>query len=137
MGKTQLATDVKKPAAGFISKTTVETSEDVAEIAEQIEAIEKVRTRESARATKVSKFLGDNYFRTDKTWPFLFWPAFKMQLSVRYFFPNKNLAIDQFRSPTKIDMAAVDFKRKVLAEKGIKYFPMFPQNKMMELADYL
>lgn len=136
MGKTQLA-ETHKPAAGFTDRTVFQNPEDIAELNEQMIAMEKLRQKESGRANKVSTFLKDNYFRTDKTWPFLFWPTFKMQLSVRMFFPKKNLAIDQFRSPTKIDLAAVEFKKKILKEKGIKYFPMFAENKLMELADYL
>jgi hypothetical protein len=138
MGKSQLVEESKKPVGAFIDdRNRFLNPEDVQETQEQLKDIERQRLRTQARSNKVSRFLQDSFFRTDKTWPFLFWPVQKLQLSVRMYFPKKNLAIDQFRSPTKTDLAAVDFKRKVLAENGIKYFPMFPQHKLMDLADYL
>lgn len=138
MGNPQVAERHNKPAAGFAEdKLRFQSPEDIVELAEQFKSIEKKRQRDGARATKVSEFLGDNMYRIDKTWPFLYSPVFRMQLSVRFYFPRKNLAIDQFRSPTKQDFAAIEFKKKMFKEHKIKYFPMLPQTKLMELADYL
>lgn len=138
MGKPQHAESaVVTPAAKFVENAGFKNPEDVEEIAEQLKDMERKRQRESARATKVSVFLKDSFFRTDKTWPFLFWDKFKIQLSVRYFFPRKNLAIDQFKSPTKMELAAIEYKREKLKANGIKYFPMFAQHRLIDLAEYL
>ena len=138
MGKTQLVEDIKKPAAGFAEdKTRFQNPEDISEIQEEMKGLERARLRTNQRATKVSVFLKDNYFRTDKTFVFLFWPLMKKQLCVRYFFPNKGLAIDQFMSHNKGIDAEVAFKKEVFKGTNIKYFPMFPENKLLDLADYI
>ena len=140
MGKPQHADTptAVAPAAKFAdSRASFRNPEDVDEIQDQLKAIEKKRQIDQGRATKVSAFLKDNFFRTDKTWPFLYWKPFAMQLSVRYYFPRKNLAIDQFKAPTKTDLLAIEFKKKVLKEQGIKYFPMFAENRLMDLAEFL
>lgn len=138
MGKTQLVEDVKKPAAGFVEdKSRFLNPEDVSEIQEEMKDIERARLRTNARANKVSMFLKDNFFRTDKTFVYLYWPARKMQMSVRFFFPKKNLAVDQFRYRDKDVIAEVEFKKTAFKVAGVKYFPMFPEHKLLDLADYL
>ena len=138
MGKSQLVEDVKKPAAGFAEdRTRFLNPEDVQELHEEMNSMERLRLKTNARATKVSLFLKDNYFRTDKTFVYLYWPLMKRQMSVRYFFPKKNLAIDQFRHRDKDIIAEVEFKKAAFKAAGVKYFPMFPEHKLLDLADYL
>lgn len=138
MGKSQLVEDIKKPAAGFAEdRTRFLNPEDVQEIQEELKDMERIRLRTNSRANKVSMFLKDNFFRTDKTFVFLYWNARKMQMSVKMFFPKKNLAIDQFRSKDKDILAEVEFKKAAFKAAGVKYFPMFPENKLIDLADYL
>ena len=136
MGKTQLAEN--KPAAAFVENRPIwATPEDMQEINEEIESMQKAQQRTNARATKVSKFMKDNFFRTDKTFVYLYHPVWKRQLSVRYFFPKKNLAIDQFMQRDKEILAEVEFKKNAFKGTGVKYFPMFPENKLLDLAEYL
>lgn len=138
MGKPQTVESATKPAAGFVTNRPMwANSEDLQEVQEEMASIEKARLRTNARATKVSTFLKDQYFRTDKTFVYLFWPALKRQLSVRYFFPKKNLAIDQFRERNKDILAEVEFKKAAFKAAGVKYFPMFPEHKLLDLAEYL
>lgn len=138
MGKPQLVEDVKKPAAGFAEdRTRFQNPEDIAELREEMQSIELARLKTNKRATKVSLFMQDNFFRTDKTFPYLYWPSRAMQVSVRYFFPKKNLAIDQFRTRDKEIMAEVEFKKTAFKAAGVKYFPMFPENRLLDLADYI
>lgn len=138
MGKPQLAEDTKKPAAGFTTNRPVwATPEDLSEINEEFASIERQRQRQSLRANKVSLFLKDNFFRTDKTFIFLYWPAMKRQMSVRYFFPKKKLAVDQFIFVNKEILAEIEFKKRVFKDSGFKYFPMMPQSRMLDLADYI
>ena len=139
MGKPQLVVeDAKKPAAGFVTNQPVWASpEDLQELNEEYKSIEKVRQRTNARATKVSLFLKDNYFRTDKTFTFLYWPLMKRQMSVRYFFPKKNLAVDQFLRVDKDVLTEIAFKNAAFKDTKIKYFPMMPNSRLLDLAEYI
>ena len=107
------------------------------EISEMQNDMQRKYQRDSARANKVSTFLNDNFYRTDKTFPFLFWPLANRQVSVSMFFPKKNLAIDKYPRPTEYDRKEVEFKRSEFKKHDIKYLPMFPETKLMELADFL
>jgi hypothetical protein len=128
--------DPTKPA-GRWAGSAVKDPELAQELAEQAADMQRLRQRNEAKSNKVCKFLNETFYRTDKTWSWFNWPLTAQQLSVKMFFPNKNLAVDQFPNPTDFDRQCVEFKKKILKEHKIKYFPMFPENKLLELSEYI
>ena len=143
MGKTQSkeqlerdGRDPSKPAGRWMG-AGVRDSQEAAELDDAINSMQRARERQAAKANKVSTFLGETFYRCDKTWPWFSWPVMNQQLSVKMYFPKKNLAVDQFRNPTDIDRKSVAFKTKLLKEHKINYVCLFPENRLLDLADYI
>jgi len=139
MGKPQVRAsenDPARPVARWVGPANMDP-ETAAELAETAADMQRARDRASKQSNKLCRFMNETFYRVDKTWPWLKWSVTGEQMKVRFFFPTKNLAIDQFANPTDWDRKQVEAKRRLFKEHGIKYFPMFPENKLMELADYL
>lgn len=142
MGKSQVtqlerdAKDPTKPAASWVG-SRVKDPELIRELEETANDMYRARERQAAKANKVSKFLNETFYRCDKTWPWFSWPVMKHQLSVKMYFPKKNLAVDQFRNPTDYDRKCVEFKKQILKEHKINYVCLFPENRLLDLMEYI
>ena len=112
MGKPQILEH--KAAAGFVENRPVwANAEDLQDIQEELASMEKVRLRTNLRATKVSRFMKDNYFRTDKTFVYLYWQKMKRQLFDE-FFPEKNLLLTSSSIGIRISWPRLSLRRRYL-----------------------
>lgn len=107
--------------------------EDWQEMQDEASDMARKRAREAARGNKVSEFLGEKFWRGDKTWPFLYWKVGGWQASVEMYFPKLNLAVDRYPRPTSLDRQEAAFKAAKFRENGIKYKALFPENSIREL----
>jgi hypothetical protein len=117
----------------FVAPKAAEHDEDWADMAEEAMDAGRKRDREAARMNRISTYLGERFYRTCKTWPFLYWKVAGVQLSVDMYFPTKNLAVDRFPRPTSLDRQAAAFKAMVLRAKGVNYVALFPENRLADL----
>lgn len=119
--------------SAIIGKTVWESDEDDLDAAMEAQDLQRKSLRESARENKVSRFLGEKFFRVRRTWPCLYWKLAGMQLSVELYFPRLNLAVDRFTRPTSEDRQAAAFKAAQLKAHGVKYKALFPENRLADL----
>lgn len=133
-----MTNDVKTPHAVFVRQRAaeLEASEDALEMQEEASDFARKQNREAGRMNRISSFLGESFYRTDKTWHFLYWKMAGVQLSVEMYFPKKNLAVDRFPRPTSLDRQAAAFKATVLRANKVNYVALFPENRLAELERY-
>lgn len=116
---------------------TAEEQEDALEAAEEAEVRAKASARGAQRSNKVAEFLGETFFRINKTWPCLYWRQAGVQTSVEMYFPRLNLAVDRFLRPTSLERQEAAFKEAKLSENGVRYVALFPEVRLAELSKYL
>lgn len=113
-----------------------DTDEDLIEAQEESSDLFRKCARESARQNKVTRFLKQDFWRVDKTWPSLYWKVGGWQSRVEMYFPKLNLAVDRFLRPTSMDRQEAAFKATALKSEGVNYVALFPETKLKELSKY-
>lgn len=108
------------------------TEEDL-EAAEEAADVERIRQKAAHGANKISAFLGEKFFRVNRTWPFLYWKLAGRQMSVEIYFPNLNLAVDRFMDGSSERRQEAAFKTSAFKEHGVKYKALFRENSINEL----
>ena len=125
------------PASAFVTPRAADTDEDWAEAQEEGADMARKAGRERARMNKVAEFLGQKFWKADKTWPQLWWKTGGWQSRVEMYFPALNLAVDRFLRPTSLDRQEAAFKANALKELGVNYVALFPENKLKELSRFV
>lgn len=120
-----------------VASATQDELEDWQDAQEEAADLGRKAGREASRSNKVASFLGQKFWRTGKTWPFLYWRVGGWQSRVELYFPTINLAVDRYRRPTSMDRQEAAFKAQALKANGIKYVALFPENKLKELSRYI
>lgn len=111
-------------------------TEDELEAQEELADNARAQARSQQAGNRVSAFLGETFYRVDKTWPCLYWKLAGVQLSVGMYFPRLNLAVDRFPKPDSMQRQEAAFKAMELRRAGVQYKALFPENKLAELAGY-
>lgn len=117
----------------FAAPRATDTDEDWTEAQEEASDRARKGLREFGRTNKVAEFLGQRFWKTDKTWPSLWWKVGGWQSRVEMYFPDLNLAVDRFLRPTSMDRQEAAFKATALKALGVRYIPLFPENKLKDL----
>lgn len=123
----------ERPSAKLVTPAdrTPDGDEALREVQEAAVRKEELDRRNQARTNKVAALIEGRVYVTDKTWPFLVWQG--RQLSVSEFYLEKNVAIDKFYHVGEWELAIVEFKKKVLAENGIRYAYLTPERSLADL----
>lgn len=122
------------PASKFVTPSASDTDEDWAEAQEEASDMARKASRENSRTNKVAQFLGQKFWKTDKTWPFLYWKVGGWQARVEMYFPALNLAVDRYLRPTSMDRQEAAFKAAALKANGVNYTALFPETRLSELS---
>lgn len=114
------------PPAHLRPRTSAEEEMD----AEALEAAEIRHALEKRRRDVIGEQIGATYHWTDKTFPVLYRGA---AICVSRWYPERNAAVDIFKTIGPEEKAEIAFKRKTFPKMGIRYAALSYASELSEL----